>query len=112
MGLLLDIDGTVLDAGRAIDGAAEAVEELRRRATRVAVSLAESTTVWQPPGEPTIDWNGRDVVLTYLDWQEGYEDALRGDGIVRDVRHLPRDLNDVFLAAVKKQEGSCASSER
>lgn len=31
MGVLLDIDGTVLDAGRAIDGAAEAVTALRAR---------------------------------------------------------------------------------
>lgn len=35
MGILLDIDGTVLDAGRAIDGAAEAVEALRERGTRI-----------------------------------------------------------------------------
>jgi len=31
MGVLLDIDGTVLDAGRAIDGAAEAIAALRAR---------------------------------------------------------------------------------
>lgn len=31
MGVLLDIDGTVLDAGRAIDGAAETVRTLRER---------------------------------------------------------------------------------
>jgi HAD superfamily hydrolase (TIGR01458 family) len=35
MGVLLDIDGTLLDSGRAIDGAAEAVAELRRRGTRL-----------------------------------------------------------------------------
>jgi HAD superfamily hydrolase (TIGR01458 family) len=35
MGILLDIDGTLLDAGRAIQGAPEAVAQLRRRGLRL-----------------------------------------------------------------------------
>ncbi len=42
MGCLLDIDGTVLDAGRAIDGAAQAVGSLRARG--VALLFATNTS--------------------------------------------------------------------
>ena len=86
------------------------LEEVQRRARRVAVTLREGTNGWTPPGAPVVARTGDDVLLTYLDWDDAHESAMRGDPAVADVRQLPRDLNDVFLAAVGKEETSCAAS--
>lgn len=85
------------------------LEELQRRARRVAVTLRAGAERWTPPGTPVVARTGDDVLLTYLDWQEGHESSLRDDPAVADVKQLPRDLNDVFLAAVGKEE-PCAAS--
>jgi ABC-2 type transport system ATP-binding protein len=85
------------------------LEELQRRARRVAVTLRAGAERWTPPGTPVVARTGDDVLLTYLDWQEAHESSLRDDPAVADVKQLPRDLNDVFLAAVGKEE-PCAAS--
>ena len=86
------------------------LEEVQRRARRVAVTLREGTNGWVPPGKPVVARTGDDVLLTYLDWREEHDEALRGDDAVTDVRQLQRDLNDVFLAAVGREEAQCAAS--
>jgi ABC-2 type transport system ATP-binding protein len=85
------------------------LEEVQRRARRIAVTLKPSTGAWTPPGAPMQARTGDDVVLTYLDWDDAHDAALAADPAVVETRVLPRDLNDVFLAAVGKEE-ACAAS--
>jgi ABC-2 type transport system ATP-binding protein len=86
------------------------IEEIQRRARRVAVTLRPGSNGWTPPGRPTVARNGDDVVLTYLDWETLFDDALSNDPAVADVKQLPRGLNDVFLAAVGKDAEPCVVS--
>jgi ABC-2 type transport system ATP-binding protein len=86
------------------------LEEVQRRARRVAVTLRPGTNGWTPPGAPSVARTGDELVLTYLDWDAGFDAALAGDAAVADVRQLPRGLNDVFLAAVGKESATCAAS--
>ncbi len=86
------------------------LEDVQRRARRVAVTLRPGTNGWTPPGSPTVARSGDDVVLTYLDWEPGFEDRIALDAAVAHVQTLPRDLNDVFLAAVGKEDATCAAS--
>jgi ABC-2 type transport system ATP-binding protein len=86
------------------------LEDVQRRARRVAVTLKPGATNWTPPGKPIASRTGDDVVLTYLDWDDAIEAALDADPAVAETRTLPRDLNDVFLAAVGTKEPACAAS--
>ena len=87
------------------------LEEVRRRAQRVAVTLrGGADAVWTAPGEPGVQRDGAELVLTYLDWDERHEALLRADSAVESFRRLPRALDDVFLAAVGKEEAPCAAS--
>ncbi len=87
-----------------------ALEDVQRRARRVAVTLKPGADAWKPPGTPRIERTGDDAVLTYLDWDEAYDAALRADAAVADLRQLPRDLDHVFVAAVGKEAEPCAVS--
>lgn len=105
----------MLDDGRVHLDAA--LEDVQRRARRVGVTLEPGTGAWTPPGTPDVTRTGDDVVLVYLDWEERYDEVLRDDDAVRDVRQLPRDLDDVFRVAAKAavvaattQEVPCAAS--
>jgi ABC-2 type transport system ATP-binding protein len=80
------------------------LEELQRRARRVAVTL-RAPDPWTPPGAPRVEGAGADLVLTYLDWDERRERALSDDPAVAGVRALPRDLDDVFRAVLTSAEG-------
>jgi len=86
------------------------LEEVQRRARRVAVTLRPGAGAWTPPGAPMSSRTGDDVVLTYLDWDDAHDAALAADPAVAETRVLPRDLNDVFLAAVGKDALTCAAS--
>ena len=96
----------VLDDGRITMDAD--LEDVQRRARRVAVSLVAGTATWTPPGGPDVSRTGDDLVLVYLDWEERYDALLRDDPAVAEVRQLPRDLDDVFRVAVAKESASCA----
>ena len=98
----------VLDEGRITMDAD--LEDVQRRARRVAVSLVPGTGAWTPPGSPDVSRTGDDAVLVYLDWEERYDALLRADASVVDVRQLPRDLDDVFRVAVAKEAMPCAAS--
>jgi len=76
------------------------LEDVQRAFVRLAVTLECADRDWAPPGGPRIERDGEDVLLTYTDWDDVYEEALEGDGAVTSVRRLGRDLNDVFLATV------------
>jgi ABC-2 type transport system ATP-binding protein len=76
------------------------LEDVQRTFVRLAVTLANAETDWTPPGEPQVERKGDDVLLTYTDWNDFYEEALDVDDSVASVRRLGRDLNDVFLATV------------
>jgi ABC-2 type transport system ATP-binding protein len=84
------------------------LEDVQRRARRVAVTLAAGTGAWTPPGSPDATREGDDVTLVYLDWEERFDESLRADPAVTDVRQLPRDLDDVFRVAAKEAV-PCAS---
>jgi ABC-2 type transport system ATP-binding protein len=86
------------------------LEEVQRRARRVAVTLRAGTNAWTPPGAPDVVRTGDDATLTYLAWDDAYETALAADPAVVEVRTLPRDLEDVFRAAVAKEAVPCAAS--
>jgi ABC-2 type transport system ATP-binding protein len=83
------------------------LEEVRRRTVRLQVTLAASANGWRPPGRPVVERAGEDVVLTYLEWRDEHEAALRADPAVTAVRRLGRDLGDVFLAALRREEEPC-----
>jgi len=85
------------------------IEEIQRNSRRVAVTLRAGAAGWTPPGRPNVVRTGDDLVLTYLDWEALFDEALANDPAVAEVRQLPRGLNDVFLAAVG-QEASCAAA--
>jgi ABC-2 type transport system ATP-binding protein len=84
------------------------LEDVQRRARRVGVSLKPGNDGWTPPGSPDMTRAGDDVTLVYLDWEERYDELLRADAALTDVRQLPRDLDDVFRVAAK--ETPCAAS--
>ena len=89
------------------------LEDVQRRARRVAVSLVPGTASWTPPGSPDVTREGDDATLVYLDWDERYAELLAADAAVAEVRQLPRDLDDVFRVAAKgmrKEEAPCAAS--
>ena len=93
------------------------LDDVQRRARRVGVSLAAGTEAWKAPGSPDVARSGDDVTLVYLDWDDHYEEALRADPAVTEVRQLPRDLDDVFRVAVKaaahgapRTEPTCVAS--
>jgi ABC-2 type transport system ATP-binding protein len=97
----------MLDEGRITMDAD--LEDVQRRARRVAVTLAAGTASWTPPGAPDVTRNGDDATLVYLDWEERFDAALRADPVVVDVRQLARDLDDVFRVAAK-EAAPCAGS--
>lgn len=97
----------VLDEGRITLDAD--LEDVQRKARRIAVTLRAGTAAWTPPGTPDMTRDGDDVVLVYLDWEERFDALLRADSAVTDVKTLPRDLDDVFRVAVAK-EALCAAS--
>jgi len=86
------------------------LDEIQRRTVRVVVTLDVGTERWLPPGCPAVERTGRDVVLTYIDWSESLADELARDPGVTDVRPLPRDLDDVFVATLRQESEPCAAS--
>ena len=91
-----------------IDGLSD---DLRRGLRRVAVILSPDTPKsWTPPGLPRVDRTDRDVVLSYLDWDDEIAARLAADPAVRDVRPLPSGLEDLFRVAAKREESPCAVS--
>jgi ABC-2 type transport system ATP-binding protein len=98
----------LLEAGRvALSGD---LEEIRSRTVRLQVTLTVGEERWAPPGRPLIERYGDDMVLTYLDWDEEYEARIAIDPDVLVMRRIKRDLNHVFLAAVRGEKSSCVVS--
>ena len=89
------------------------LESLQRSAVRIAVTLHDADAIWSPPGHPATERDGRDAVLTYVDFHPAYEQALHSDAKVAAVRRLQRDLEHVFRAAASPhatEELTCAVS--
>ena len=88
----------LLDEGRVrLDGASE---DLRRRMRRIGVTLQkDAPATWAPPGAPSIDRRGEDVVLSYLNWQDDAATRLDADPAVRDWRQLASGIEDLFRLA-------------
>jgi ABC-type multidrug transport system ATPase subunit len=81
------------------------LEDLRRRAARIVVTLAPNTPDWNPPGTPIEEaWEQDERRLFYLDYDEGVRATLEADPRVRHVEALPRDLEDVLLAVDARGE--------
>lgn len=80
------------------------LEALQRGAARLAVTLRDDAPAWTPPGQPAVERNGRDVVLSYVDLAPDVERSLAADPAVVSVTRLPRDLEHVFRAAVAREE--------
>jgi len=98
----------VIDEGRVVLNGD--IEDIRRRVVRVQVSLAVGEERWTPPGRPMIEDYGEDLLLTYFEWQRDYESSLEEDPDVLRMKILHRDLNHVFLAAVRGGSDSCVAS--
>ncbi len=81
------------------------LEEIARHAVRLAVTLNDENSLWAPPGHPATERNGADVVLTYVEFDPRYEEALHHDPKVAGVKRLQRGLDDVFKAAVARPLG-------
>ncbi len=86
-------------------------EDLQRHAVRLAVTLWDPYVIWSPPGHPASVRENEDVTLTYIDFDQRYEEALRNDPSVASVRRVSRDLNDVFRAAVANESATPAEEE-
>jgi ABC-2 type transport system ATP-binding protein len=84
------------------------LEEAQRAFARLAVTLIDADTPWTPPGEPREERDGADVLLTYTDWDEGFDALITADPAVVNVRRLARDLDDVFVAELGDKEEPCA----
>lgn len=88
------------------------LEEIRRHTVRLEVGLAVGTELWNPPGNPMVERGVDEVLLTYLDFREEIEAAIRSDPDVITVRRMNRDLGHVFLAALHPEDAPCAVSAR
>ena len=86
------------------------LEQIRRRTVRVQVTLAVGEERWAPPGTPMVERYGSDLLLTYVEWDDEYETLLAADPDVLGTRRLHRDLNHVFLAAVRGEQSACVVS--
>ncbi|MCE9638520.1 MAG: ABC transporter ATP-binding protein [Planctomycetes bacterium] len=97
----------LLEDGRVrLDGEAE---ELKRRVRRVAITLCDGAPLgWTPPGAPTVERSGEDVVLSYLDWDDSIATRLHADPAVRHVASLPTGLDDLFRVAARREGAPCA----
>jgi ABC-2 type transport system ATP-binding protein len=79
------------------------LEDVRRRAVRVVVTLAEGEEPWTPPGRPLVEDSGPETTLFYLDFDADLRRALESDPRVRGVELAARDLEDVVVAASKQE---------
>jgi ABC-type multidrug transport system ATPase subunit len=86
------------------------IEEIRNRTVRIQVTLAVGEEKWTPPGRPMVEQFGGDLLLTYVEWIDEYEASLAADPDVLGMRRLHRDLNHVFLAAVRGEQRPCVVS--
>ncbi len=94
-----------LEQGRVV--LAESLEEMLERCARVAVELVEEQVDWIPPGSPVGRGEGVVRELMYLSWNDEIAAALEADAAVREVRRLPRSLDEVFLATTERERASC-----
>lgn len=78
------------------------LEEVCRGAARLAVEL-RCDSPWDPPGDPVVEIEGREMVLFYLDLDDGLRRRIEDDPMVASVRELPRDLEDVVVAATERE---------
>ncbi len=100
----------LLDEGAVrLDGEAD---ELRRRMRRISVTLRRGTSAdWRPPGAPSVDRQRDDVVLSYLAWDDRFEQALRDDPDIEGWRVLASGLEDMFRLAASASAGAGRESE-
>lgn len=81
------------------------LEELRRGAVRLAVTLAADDPAWTPPGAPIEESREAGLLrLFYLEGGDAAAAALEADPAVARVEALPRDLEDVLLAVDGRRE--------
>lgn len=73
---------------------------------RFDVTLERGTPAsWTPPGAPTVQRTGDDVVLAYVDWTDATGAALDADPSVHGRRELPTGLEDLFRVAATRSAG-------
>jgi ABC-2 type transport system ATP-binding protein len=101
----------LLDEGRiSLEGN---MEDIRTRTARLRVTVAVGTEQWEPPGRPLIQYDGTDILLTYLDRQDHLEEWIRTDPTVLMVRHVPLDpgiADPASAAGAVREEKQCVSS--
>lgn len=73
---------------------------------RFEVTLERGTRAsWTPPGAPTVQRTGDDVVVAYVDWSDAIGAALDADPAVHGRRELPTGLEDLFRVAATRSAG-------